>query len=81
MGRLYAEGQGVRQDYSKAKIYYEKSCNLNSYGGCFALAVLYTEGSGVRQSPTTAKEYFGKACDMGYQPGCDAYRELNEKGF
>ena len=81
LGILYAEGQGVRQNYQQAKTYYEKACNLNEGLGCSGLGFLYAEGQGVRQSKRTAKEYFGKACDLGVQLGCDKYRELNEQGY
>ena len=78
---MYGEAQGVRQDFNKARSYYEKACNLNVSLGCNNLGVLYAYGRGVVQSKTTAKEYYGKACDLGEQLGCDNYRKLNELGY
>ena len=82
LGLLYEDGKGVKQDYRKAKLYYEKACrNLNEALGCFGIGTRYNKGLGVRQNSQTAKEYYGKACDLGEQAGCNKYRELNEKGY
>ena len=81
LGILYAEGQGVRQNYQQAKKKKKKACNMNVGLGCFGLGVLYSFGCGVRQNKRTAKEYFGKTCDLGNQEGCDEYRRLNEQGY
>ena len=79
VGILYETGQGVKQDYKKAKTLYEKGCELNDSKGCFNLAVTYKHGKGgVRQSYHQAKEFYGKACDLGLQQGCDKYAELNK---
>ena len=39
----------VMQQYSDAKYYYEKACNLNSGLRCSSLGVLYYYGYGVKQ--------------------------------
>lgn len=70
---MYSLGQGVRQDYAKAKEWYEKAALQGNEEAQFSLGVLYEEGAGVRQNKATAKEWFGKACDNGNQKGCDAY--------
>ena len=44
LGSLYYNGRGVKQDYSQAKTYYEKACNLNEGLGCSSLGVLYYNG-------------------------------------
>ncbi|GAA7018088.1 hypothetical protein Kyoto28A_01170 [Helicobacter pylori] len=38
-----------RQDFFKAKGYFEKACDLNNSGGCGALGGLYYNGDGVKQ--------------------------------
>ena len=73
LGTMYSLGQGVRQDYAKAKEWYEKAALQGNEEAQFSLGVLYEEGAGVRQNKATAKEWFGKACDNGNQKGCDAY--------
>ena len=81
LGFYYSEGQGVRQDFAKARHYYEKGCKLNDGAACNNLGVLYNKGKGVRQNNSTAKKYFGKACDLGDQIGCDNYKDFNEAGI
>lgn len=81
LGFDYHDGQGIRQDFAKARHYYEKACKLNIGEACNNLGFLYGEGKGVRQNNSTAKKYFGKACDLGYQTGCDNYKILNEQGI
>ncbi|RAX55227.1 hypothetical protein CCY99_00575 [Helicobacter sp. 16-1353] len=34
LGAMYYKGKGVRQDYSKAKEYFGKACDLGSQDGC-----------------------------------------------
>ena len=81
LGNLYSSGQGVKQDYKKARELYSKACDIGHVDGCYNLGVLYLNGQGVRQDKRRAKEYFGKACDMGEQGGCDWYKKLNEQGW
>ena len=81
LGVLYADGQGVKQNYQKAAQLYQKACDSGEAGGCAILGVSYQKGQGVKQNFSTAKQYYGKACDLGFQLGCDNYRKLNEKGY
>ena len=79
IGRMYSQGEGVRQDYTKAREWYEKAANQGIAQAQFNLGVFYYHGKGVRQNIATAKELFGKACDNGFQEGCDNYRKLNQR--
>lgn len=74
---MYALGEGVRQDYQKAKELYEKAAIQGNAGAQCNLGLLYEYGKGVRQDLATAKEWYGRACDNGNQNGCDAYARLN----
>ncbi|MFP6281515.1 tetratricopeptide repeat protein [Helicobacter pylori] len=38
-----------KQDFSKAKKYFEKACELKDGGGCFNLGRLYYYGEGVEK--------------------------------
>ncbi len=38
-----------KQDFSKARKYFEKACDLNNGGGCINLGVLYQNGQGVKR--------------------------------
>ena len=77
LGVMYAEGTGVRQDYAKAREWYQKAAGQGFANAQYLLGAMYFEGKGVRQNTSTAKEYFGKSCDNGNQDGCDTYRLLN----
>ncbi len=55
-----------KQDFSKARKYFEKACDLNNGGGCSNLGVLYYNGDGVKQDSKKATALFEKACKLGY---------------
>lgn len=80
LGVKYYYGRGVRQDYVKAREWFEKAAAQGYADAQYILGVMYANGEGVRQNKTTAKEWYGKVCDNGDQDGCDAYRKLNEAG-
>lgn len=79
LGAIYAQGEGVRQDYSKSAQWFEKSANQGNAGAQLILGSMYYDGKGVRQDYAVAKEWFGKSCDNGDQDGCDSYRKLNQR--
>lgn len=81
LGVMYANGEGVRQDYAKAAKLYKKACDMKYGGACNDLGVQYDKGQGVRQNRSTAKQYYGKACDLGEQMGCDNYKKINQAGY
>ncbi|GAA7775467.1 hypothetical protein TH0011_00820 [Helicobacter pylori] len=39
-----------KQDFSKARKYFERACGLNNGGGCGALGALYNDGEGVEKT-------------------------------
>ncbi len=59
-----------KQDFSKAKGYFEKACDLNIGRGCGALGVLYVNGQGVEKDLTKAAQFCSKACDLNNNKGC-----------
>ena len=67
----------MRQDYTKAKQWFEKAANQGVADAQFNLGVMYGQGKGVRQDYAKAKEWVGESCDNGLKKGCDAYRILN----
>ena len=79
LGLMYKNGEGVRQDYTKAVEWYTKAANQGIADAQYNLGYSYYKGEGVRQNNIQAKEWFGKACDNGNQDGCDQYRNLNLK--
>ena len=82
VGRIYYEGEGVRQDLVLARRMFQKAANKGDIRGQGMLGFFYEEGlGGLKRNRATAKEWYGKACDKGYQHGCDQYRRLNERGY
>ena len=75
---MYANGQGVKQDYFKAVEWYQKAADQGHAAAQYNLGIMYKNGLGVKQNYTKAKDYFGLACDNKDQDGCDMYRKLNQ---
>ncbi|MGL2774302.1 sel1 repeat family protein [Helicobacter pylori] len=73
-------GLGVKsydkQDFSKAKGYFEKACDLNNGGGCNGLGVLYKDGQGVEKNLTKAAYFYIKACKLGDRKACEMLKLL-----
>ncbi len=59
-----------KQDFSKARKYFEKACELNNGGGCGALGHLYDDGKGVEKNSKKAAQFYSKACDLKDGDGC-----------
>ncbi len=64
-----------KQDFSKARKYFERACGLNNGRGCNNLGVLYRDGQGVEKNLTKAAQYISKACKLGDQKACEALKE------
>ncbi len=64
-----------KQDFSKARKYFERACGLNNGRGCNNLGVLYRDGQGVEKNLTKADQYISKACKLGDQEACEALKE------
>ena len=60
---LYASGDGVAQDYAKAREWYEKAADKGDASAMAALGVLYHNGQGVAQDYAKAREWYEKAAD------------------
>lgn len=58
LGNLYYNGQGVEQNYTKAKEYYELSGRQGNWKALFKVGKLYFEGKEVEQNYNKSKEYF-----------------------
>lgn len=78
---MYYSGEGIKQDYKKAKEWYEKATKQGHIKAQYNLGVMYYSGEGVKQNYKKAKELFGIACDGGFQSGCKNYKILNQQGY
>ncbi|GAA8267318.1 hypothetical protein HpNP113_01140 [Helicobacter pylori] len=65
-----------KQDFFKARKYFEKACDLKYGGGCGALGMLYEYGQGVEKNLTKAAQFYSKACKLGDQKACEILKEL-----
>ncbi|MFP6233957.1 tetratricopeptide repeat protein [Helicobacter pylori] len=61
-----------KQDFSKARKYFEKACELKDGGGCGALGDLYDD---VEKNLIKAAQYISKACKLGDQEACEVLKE------
>jgi TPR repeat protein len=61
LGLLYANGQGVAQDYIKAREWYEKAAAKDNGYAMRDLGLLYANGWGVAQDYIKAREWYEKA--------------------
>ncbi|GAA7725595.1 hypothetical protein HpMMM95_01870 [Helicobacter pylori] len=64
-----------KQDFFKARKYFEKACDLNNSGGCSFLGMLYEYGQGVEKNLTKAAQFYSKACKLGDQEACEVLKE------
>ena len=61
LGNMYENGQGVKQDYSKAREWYEKAAKQGHARAQNNLGFMYYHGQSVKQDYTKAKEWYEKA--------------------
>ncbi len=64
-----------KQDFSKARKYFERACGLNNGSGCNNLGDLYQNGEGIEKNLTKAAQFYSKACKLGDQEACEALKE------
>jgi hemolysin activation/secretion protein len=65
LGMMYANGQGVPQDYKKAALWYYKASERGNALAQYRLGVMYANGDGVTQSYEDAVAWYRKAAKQG----------------
>ena len=76
----YYYGRGVKQDYTKAAIWYAKAAKKgNAYAQCF-LGYCYKNGQGVEKNFTEAVKWYTKAAEKGFAPAQRNLGYCYEKG-
>ncbi|KNE11573.1 tetratricopeptide repeat protein [Helicobacter pylori] len=69
-----------KQDFSKARKYFEKACELKDGMGCKNLGALYYNGEGVEKDLIKAAYFYSKACELKEGDGCGALGGLYYNG-
>ncbi|GAA8513971.1 hypothetical protein HpBT265_01160 [Helicobacter pylori] len=59
-----------KQDFSQARKYFEKACDLNDSSGCKNLGVLYENGQGVEKDLIKVAYLYSRACELKDGWGC-----------
>src|SRR5215831_1700228 len=80
LGKLYQNGQGVAQDYAKAREWYEKAAAKGDANAMFSLGGLYDSGAGVAQDHAKAREWYEKGADKGEAEAMTNLGVLYENG-
>lgn len=79
LGKIYLEGQNVRQDLVLSRRMFQKAAAKGNSEAQIYFGFFNEEGvGGLRRNKAIAKEWYGKACDSGNTHGCASYRRLNE---
>jgi TPR repeat protein len=81
LGWLYQNGQGVAQDYAKAREWYEKAAAKGDANAMFSLGGLYESGAGVAQDYAKARGWYEKGADEGGAEAMTNLGVLYEKGY
>ena len=77
VGKMYAMGYGVEQDYLEAAHWYERATRHDNYPfAAYALGYLYLRGQGVERDEERALELFLTAAEHEKQPNAYAMYEL-----
>ena len=66
LGILYAEGDGVPQDYATAFEWFQKSAEKDNEEAQFYLGMFYYNGDGVPQDYAKAAEWYQKVAEQGH---------------
>jgi len=71
LGKMYEEGKGVEQDYSKAMDWYIKAANIGNPDAMNNLGVMYHNGKDIGKNYDCARSWYQKAINA----GCDVAKK------
>src|SRR3990167_2084457 len=72
LGLMYAQGQGVPQDYAEAARWYRRAAEQGYDAAQFRLGMLYFEGEGFPQDYKEAMRWIRLAADQGLSDAQDS---------
>ena len=80
IGKMYAEGRGVSQDFDQAKMWFEKAVLQKQPDALYNLGLLYANGDGVDQNWSEAVRWYRLAADLGQSDAQNSLGLRYEKG-
>jgi len=80
IGKMYAEGRGVSQDFDQAKTWFEKAVLQKQPDALYNLGLLYANGDGVEQNWTEAVRWYRPAAELGQSDAENSLGLRYEKG-
>ena len=81
LGRMYADGKGVKQDYKQAVEWYRKAAEQGLANAQNHMGVMYKNGRGVTKDNKKAAEWYKKAAEQGHPWAQVNLGHLYEHGF
>lgn len=73
---MYDDGNGLSQDYQKARQWYEKSTVQNDTQAQFDPGVMNERREGGSINPEQARSWYELAGKNGHKEGCERYKSL-----
>jgi SEL1 protein len=68
LGRMFMRGEGVGQNFDKARTWFERGIKSGDAGSQYGLGLMNLEGLGIPKNTIKATEYFKAAADQDYSP-------------
>lgn len=81
LGDMYAQGQGVEQDYAQANHWYQKSVAAYQLEGHYRLGLAYLNGLGVAVDYGLSADHFSEAANVGIAPAQFELAKLYQQGL
>lgn len=79
MGNMYAEGDGVEQDFAEAAKWYRNAADKGYHLAQYLIGGLYKEGKGVPQDDDEAIKWFRKAAAQGLREAKLELEKMKDK--
>jgi TPR repeat protein len=80
LGKMYASGQGVSQNYAEALKWYQLAADQHDAEGQFGLGELLENGRGVLQDYAAAARWYQRAADQDLAEAQDSLGHMYEAG-
>jgi SEL1 protein len=68
LGRMYLRGDGVRQDFERAKFWFDRGVKFGDPQSQYGLGLMLLHGYGIPKNVSRAAELFKAAADQDYAP-------------